>query len=225
MPSDLPRRFCCDEDLARIGKDGLDWAQDLEKLHQCGPRPETQELIDVIRAQGVEGAALLDIGAGVGAVHLALLEAGAARAVDVDASREYIAAARTEAERRELAGRVDYRYGDVVELAADLPRADIVTADSMICCYPYLAPLLAAVVRPGPRVVGLTYAHEAWWLRAWMRLTNAWWALRREPERWYIHRHREVDRLMGEAGYSVIHDSRTWNWRVVVYRREPAPTT
>ncbi|MEO6294336.1 MAG: methyltransferase domain-containing protein [Candidatus Limnocylindria bacterium] len=66
-------------------------------------------------------AALLDIGAGVGTLHLALLEAGAATAMDVDASKEYPAAARAEADRRGLAERVAYRYGDVVELAAELP--------------------------------------------------------------------------------------------------------
>lgn len=222
MTSDAPRGFCCDEDLARIGCDGFGAAQDLDRWCRSGPRPETQELIEVIRAQGVEGATLLDIGAGVGTVHVTLLEAGAASAVDVDASRDYLAAARAEAERRGLVGRIDYRYGDAVELAANLPAADIVTADSVICCYPYLAPLLAAAVRHGPRLVGLTYAHEAWWLRAWMRLLNVVWALRRRPDHWYIHRHAEVDRLMGEAGYGVIHDGGRWNWRVVVYRREPA---
>ena len=218
MPG-LPNRFCCDEDLERIGYDGHGWRRDLERLRRDGPRPTTQELIDAFRAEGVEGATIREIGAGVGVVHLALLEAGATQAVDVDASREYLAAAREEAERRGLAGHVEYRYGDVVELADELPRADIVTADSVICCYPYLAPLLAAAVRPGPRIVGLTYIHDAWWLRSWMRFWNVVWTLRRFPDRWCIHRHREVDRVMDEAGYEVIHDGGTWNWRVVVYRR------
>src|SRR5919106_749398 len=101
MPS-WPRRFCCDEDLALIGYDGRDAEKDLAALRARGPRPTTQELIDAIRVQGVDGATTLDVGAGVGAIHLALLEAGAASAVDVDASREYLAAARAEAERRGL---------------------------------------------------------------------------------------------------------------------------
>src|SRR6266498_1702187 len=100
MPRDWPRRFCCDEDLARIGYDGRDAAKDLASLHAGGPRRPTQELIDVTRANGVDGSVVLDIGAGVGAIHLALLEAGARHAIDVDASREYLAAARQEAQRR-----------------------------------------------------------------------------------------------------------------------------
>ena len=165
---------------------------------------------------------LLDIGAGVGIVHLALLEAGAARAIDVDASRDYLAAARAEAERRGLAERVDYRYGDVVELAAELPPVDIVTLDSVICCYPYLAALLRAAVSPGPRLVGLTYPHEAWWMRVAMHLYNARSALLRWPDRYYIHRRADIDRLMEEAGLEAIHRGGTRFWRVAVYRRERA---
>jgi len=219
MPSGWPRRFCCDEDLALLGYDGRGAQNDLAKWRSRGPHPATQELIDVIRAEGVAGAAILDIGAGVGAVHITLLEAGAATAVDVDASREYLATARAEAERRGLAGRVEYRYGDVVELGASLPSADIVTLDSVICCYPYLPPLLTAAVRPGPRLVGLTYPRDVWWMRAYMRLFNLSHALRRSTARYFIHRHARVNRLMADAGYTNAHEGGTRGWRVVLYRR------
>ena len=222
MASDPPRRFRSEEELDRIGYDGHAAAQDLEAWCCRGPRAETQELLDVILAEGVEGARLLDIGAGVGIVHVTLLDAGAASAVDVDASRDYLAAARAEAERRGLLDRIDYRYGDVVELADELPPADIVTADAVICCYPYLAPLLAAATRSRPRIVGLSYINDDWWLRAWMHVWNALWALRRLPDHWYIHRHATVDRLMGEAGYTKIHDGGSWIGRVVAYRRATA---
>src|SRR5919106_1640410 len=155
--SPTARRFCCDDDLASIGYDGLHADEDLAAWRSGRLNAATGELIDVVQAEGIAGVALLDIGAGVGAVHVTLLEAGAATAVDVDASREYLAVARAEAERRGLSDRVDHRYGDVVELAADLPPADIVTMDSVICCYPYLAPLLDAAVRTLPRIVGITY--------------------------------------------------------------------
>lgn len=218
MPSRLPRRFCCDEDLALIGYDGHEAAHNLESWLTRGPRRETQELIDVIRAQGVAGARVRDIGAGVGAVHTALLEAGAASAVDVDASREYLATARAEAERRGLADKVDYRYGDVVELAADLPPADIVILDSVICCYPYLPRLLDAAVVSEPRLAGLAYPRDVWWMRAYMLLYNATHWLKRSPARYFIHRRARVRDLMAEAGYAEIYDGGSPPWRVAVYR-------
>jgi 2-polyprenyl-3-methyl-5-hydroxy-6-metoxy-1,4-benzoquinol methylase len=131
------KRFCCDDDLAAIGYDGRNADQDLERWRSGRLYPWTEELIELIRAEGIEGVALLDVGAGVGAVHLSLLESGAASAVDVDASREFLAVARAEAERRGISARVDYRYGDLVELSPDLPPADIVTMDSVICCVPW----------------------------------------------------------------------------------------
>jgi magnesium-protoporphyrin O-methyltransferase len=217
MPASAPRRFCCDEDLAVIGYDGRDAGKDLASWHRRGPRPATQELIDAIRAHGVDGATLLDVGAGVGAVHITLLEAGAATAIDVDASREYLAIARAEAERRGLDGRVEYRYGDLVELAAGLPPADIVTMDSVICCYPYLPALLAAAVMRRPRLVGLTYPRDAWWMLAYARLFNMAHAVRRSPVRGFAYRHRQVRGLMAGAGYAEIYDGGSPGWRVVLF--------
>lgn len=218
MPSQWPRRFCCDEELAFIGYDGRDAAKDLASWRRSGPRRTTRELIDVILAEGVEGATVLDIGAGVGVVHTALLEAGVASAIDVDASREYLATARAEAERGGLADRVEYRHGDVVELAAELPSADIVTLDLVICCYPYLGPLLAAATRSRPRLVGLTYPRDVWWMIAFMRLFNAAHIVRRSPARYFVHRRTLVGRFMSQAGYVEIHDGGSPALRVAVYR-------
>jgi len=219
MPPQARKRFCCDDDLASIGYDGLNADQDLERWRSGRLYPWTEELIEIIRAEGIEGAALLDVGAGVGAVHLSLLESGAASAVDVDASREYLAVAKAEAERRGLSGRVDYRYGDVVELAPDLPAADIVTMDSVICCYPYLTALLDAAIRPGPRLIGLTYPRTVWWMVLYMRLYNATHWLRRSFVRYFIHHHSQVRRLLAERHYEETYDGGSRPWRVAVYRR------
>ena len=219
MPSGWPRRFCCDEELAFIGYDGRDAERELAALRANGPRRTTQELIDAVRAHGIGGAVVLEVGAGTGAVHLALLEAGAASAIDVDASREYIAAARKEAERRGIEGRVDYRYGDLVELAADLPRADVVVLDSVICCYPYLRLMLEAAVTPGPRLLGLTYPRDTWWMRIYMRAFNAHRYLTGSPERYFIHRHQTVRALLSSIGFFEIYDGGSRPWRVCAYAR------
>ena len=217
MPPGLPQRFCCEEDLALIGYDGGSAAADLTNLRKNGPRRETQELIDVIVRHGVRGATVLDIGAGVGAVHLSLLAAGAALAVDVDASREYQAAAREEAARRGVAAQVEYRFGDVVELAPELPTADIVTLDSVICCYPYLDRLLDAAVLSRPRLVGIAYPRDAWFMIAFMRLYNAVMAVRRSLARYFIYRHEEVRRRLASHGYDQVHDGGSRVWRVAVF--------
>ncbi|MDQ2853500.1 MAG: hypothetical protein M3R32_01425, partial [Chloroflexota bacterium] len=74
MPTDPTRRYCCDQDFERLF-DEQEAEHDLAEWHDSGPPDATQELIDALLAEGVEGARLLDIGAGVGIVHLELLVA------------------------------------------------------------------------------------------------------------------------------------------------------
>jgi len=221
MPNDAPPRPCCDQDFERIF-DERGAQHDLEQWHRGKMPAATRELIEAIRATGVQGATLLDIGAGVGAVHLELLEAGAARAVDVDASSAYIAAAAAEAARRGFGDRIEHRFGDVVELAADLPPADIVTLDRVICCYPDLPALLDAATASGARLIGLVYPADHWWMRGSVAVFNAMSRLLRRHHAFYVHRRTDIDRLLEHSGFAASHRGGGRVWLVAIYRRSAA---
>ena len=218
MPIDSPRRSCCDQDFERLF-DAREARHDLEQWRRGAVPAATRELIDAIRGIGVRGATLLDIGAGVGIIHLELLEAGAASAVDVDASSAYLEAAAAEAARRGLADRVTYHLGDIVEIAPDLHPAQIVTLDRVICCYPDLPAMLGAAVMPGTQVIGLVHPTDRWWMRASMAGFNAVSRLLRRRHSFYVHRRAEVDRLMRDAGFAESHRGGGRIWQVAVYRR------
>ena len=212
---------CCGQDFDRVF-DAREAERDLRCWQKDGLPDSTAELIESLRAAGVDGATLIDIGAGVGMVHLELLASGAASAIDVDASSAYLATARAEAERRGVAERITYRHGDVVDLAADLEPADVVTLDRVICCYPDLAALLGAALRPRPRLIGLVHPTDAWWVRAGASLLNGLsWLLRRRDD-FYIHRQAEIDGLLGTAGFEQLHKGGSRVWRVAVYGRSAA---
>ncbi|MEP6808512.1 MAG: methyltransferase domain-containing protein [Chloroflexota bacterium] len=172
--------------------------------------------------EGVEGKRLLDIGAGVGMVHLELLEVGAASAVDVDASAAFLAAARAEAERRGLADRVEHRFGDVVELAAELPPADVVTLDRVICCYPHLSAMLHAAMVPGAQIIGLVHPNDGWWMRAPMSIFNTFSRLMGRHHSFYVHRTAQIDQLMRAGGFAAAYARNGRVWRVALYRRSAA---
>jgi SAM-dependent methyltransferase len=220
MPSQNAPR-CCEPDFERIF-DEDEAASDLRDWKNNGLPDSTAELIEALRSQGLEGATLIDIGAGVGMVHLELLAAGAASAIDVDASSAYLAVARGEAERRGLGERVAYRHGNAVDLAAELPLADVVTLDRVICCYPDLRSLLAAAVLPRPRLIGLVHPADSWWVRASAAVLNALSGLLRRRDDFYIHRQAEIDRLLQQAGFRPLHKGGSPVWRVAVYGRSPA---
>jgi hypothetical protein len=111
-------------------------ASHLRKYREKGPILLTRALIDTLRAEGVEGATLLDIGGGIGAIQHDLIDAGVTYRTSVDASAPYPDAVRQESERRGHAGRVTYLHGDFVDLAESVPPAGIVTLDRAINVYP-----------------------------------------------------------------------------------------
>lgn len=221
MSNQSPRHCICDQDFERLF-DEREAKGDLDEWRRLGPPEATQELIDALRAEGVEDAALLDIGAGVGIVHLELLEAGAASAVDVDASTAYLATARAEADRRGLADRVEHRHGNVVELAVGLPPSDIVTLDRVICCYPDLRALLGAALSTGPRLIGLVHPNDVWWSRASAAAFNAIDRLLRRHHSFYVHRRTAIDALLKESGFIPRHRGGSRYWKVSVYARSEA---
>src|SRR4051794_11839673 len=131
---------------------------DLDEYRRHGPDQTTAWLIEGLRGGpggSVAGLSVLDIGAGVGAVHLQLIESGAAAAVDVDGSPAYVAAALAEAQRRGVADRVRHVTGDFVEVAPQLDPADLVALDRVVCCYPDMEALVASSVARARRRIGL----------------------------------------------------------------------
>ena len=71
-------------------------AKELKRYRTKGPIKSTRLLIDLLIAEGVRDASLLDVGGGIGAIQHELLDAGAASSVDVDGSEAYLAAASAE---------------------------------------------------------------------------------------------------------------------------------
>ena len=191
----------------------------LAAYRRGGPDRTTAWLIDGLVAGGVVGSTVLDIGAGVGAVHLALLEAGAVSAVDVDGSPAYVEVARAEARRAGRAGEVRHETGDFVALAPTIAPADLVALDRVVCCYPDMSALVRLSVARARRRYGLVYPRDTWWIRAGGALLNAVARLARQRTRAYVHRTAEVDALVRAAGFVPRVQRATLFWQVAVYER------
>ena len=197
--------------------------RDLLHYRANGPDPSTRRLLDALKAEGVEGATLLDIGGGVGAVQLELLAAGVARATDVDASSAYLATAEAEAAERGWRDRTTYLHGDFTRVADQVEPADIVTLDRVICCYPDARALIGRSAARARRLYGLVHPVDRWWTRAVARLGNLGYRLFRNPYRIHVHPQALIDSLIAEAGLRPVSVHDAWFWRAAVYRRDPAP--
>jgi magnesium-protoporphyrin O-methyltransferase len=195
---------------------------DLRSYRKSGSSTTTRWLVDGLTAGGVEGLTVLDIGAGVGAAHQALLAAGAAAVTDVDGSAAYVAVAREEAERIGTADRVTYEVGDFVELASSVAPADLVVLDRVICCYPQMEQLVRASLAHARLRYGLVYPRDSWWIRAGFAVLNGIARLVRVRTRAYIHRTAAVEAIIREAGFVPRLSRWSLVWQVAVYERATA---
>ena len=213
MPKD-----CCAIDYD-LHFDAEEARHDLLAYRKDGADGSTRRLIDVLVAEGVEGASLLDIGGGVGIVQLELLEAGVASSMDVDASAPYLEVAEAEAAERGFKDRTAYRHGDFVALADEVESADVVTLDRVICCYPDVRALVGTSARHARRLYGLVYPVDRWWTRGVGRIMNFFTMLSRSDYRMHVHSEQLVDRLIREAGLQPHYRHAGMVWQTVVYAR------
>jgi SAM-dependent methyltransferase len=213
---------CCDPDVYEHTFDAESSEQELRRYQREGPDDWTRRLIDELADGGVDGLTVLDIGAGVGAVHLALLAAGARSAVDVDASGPYQAVARSEAERRGLGDRVTYRKGDAVAIAPELDEADLVALDRVVCCYGDMPGLVGAAAGRTRRRLGMVLPRDDVWVRAMVATANGWNRIRRDRFRIHAHRTADVARVATAAGLVQRSAHRGVFWQSLVFERPGA---
>jgi 2-polyprenyl-3-methyl-5-hydroxy-6-metoxy-1,4-benzoquinol methylase len=195
-------------------------ASDLRKYREKGPIPSTLALIDALKAEGVEGATLLDIGGGIGAIQHELIQAGVSHATSVDASAPYLDAAREESERRGHAGRVTYLHGDFVELAESVVPAEIVTLDRVINVYPDWERLAGLAAARAERLYCLVHPRDTRTVRLVIFVMNLFLRLLRKPVRAAVRPPDAIERMARENGLSP-HVSRNVGaaWQVSIYHR------
>jgi SAM-dependent methyltransferase len=196
------------------------WAVEDADAYRAGQLDNTTRmLISALILFGAKGRDLLDIGGGVGAIQLRLLAAGATTATSVDASIAYIEVAREEANRVGLAERIAYHHGDFATLAGEIPEADIVTLDRVICCYHDAMALVSLSAAKARRYYGLVYPRDRLLVRLGLAFENLGYRLRKSPFRAFVHPTSLVDALVRENGLVQVYRSTTFAWQVVVYER------
>jgi SAM-dependent methyltransferase len=197
---------------------------DLERYRRDGPDRTTGMLLDMIRALGVRGKSILDVGSGIGAIDHELLREGAGHAILADGSMPYQEAARQEARRRGHLDRIEFIDGDFVSRADRVDTADIVTLDRVICCYPDMEALVARSAAKARSLYGLVLPRDRALIRSGLRLLNLWYRARRSPYRAFAHPNDRVDAIVAAAGLRPTRQAHTFFWRVVLYERMATPS-
>jgi hypothetical protein len=169
-------------------------ARDARAFRERGLNKTSRTLVEL--AGDVSGETVLDVGGGVGAIGLTLLERGAARATNVELSGGYEDAARELASERDVSARIDRRIADFVESDSAIAEHDVVVLHRVVCCYPDLDGLMDTSARHARRALVLTYPQQRWWIGAGLKLVNLFLRLSRCGFRTYLH---PVDRILDSS--------------------------
>jgi SAM-dependent methyltransferase len=193
--------------------------RDLKSYRKKGPGPTTRLLRDLLADTGAIDGILLDVGSGIGGLTFELLERGVTRAIAVDASAAYLAAAAREATRRDRLRAIELVQGDFLEVAPQIPKATVVTLDRVICCYPSYEALLNESLRHAERLFAFSYPRDAWYVHAAIGFENRLRWLKRNPFRAFVHPVNRMTGIIERAGFKLVARRQTWQWSADVWTR------
>jgi SAM-dependent methyltransferase len=185
----------------------------------------TASLLEAITEAGVTDRTVLDVGCGIGDLAIEVVTRGAASGTGYDLSPKAIEEARKLAAFRGVGDRMRFQVGDGAKL--DLPAADIVVINRVVCCYPDTEHLLEHTLGAARSVFAMTapVSKGATGLlnRIWGVFGNIGYRLR--PKKYggfrvFIHDLDRIDERIRAAGFRrVRHEQRRVVWDLAVYTR------
>ena len=185
----------------------------------------TASLLDAITDAGVADRSVLDVGCGIGDLAIEVVARGGASGTGYDLSPKAIDEARTLAASRGVDDRMRFEVGDGAKL--DLPAADIVVINRVVCCYPDTDNLLEHTLGAARSVFAMTApvskGPTGWLNRLWSALENVGYRLR--PSKYggfrvFIHDLDRIDERIRAAGFRrTRHERRRVVWDLAVYTR------
>jgi magnesium-protoporphyrin O-methyltransferase len=167
-------------------------ARDLRRYREEGLSKTARDLVEL--CGDVTGASVLEVGGGIGAVQLELLEAGARRSTNVELSGGY-----EDAAAELFAGRdTDRRIGDFVD--EDIDPHDVVVMHRVVCCYPDVEALVGTAAARAQRRLALTVPQQRRWIGWGFAVLNVWLRLSRCGFRAYRHSFARIDTAAATKG-------------------------
>jgi len=210
---------CCDPRGHERLFDARNAEADAERYRRSGLDPLGRRMVDALAARGLAGSTVLEIGGGVGALHLELLRAGAERATNVEIVASYEASARELLAEMRLADKVERHVLDFARDGDRIPEADVVVLHRVICCYPDMPALLGRSAAHARGYLALTYPPSTWWRRLTFAAENLLHRIRRRGFTAYVHDPVAMREEARRAGFRMLEDSGGAMWRLTVFER------
>jgi hypothetical protein len=194
-----------------------------ESYRRKGLDRNAQRLVDFVRQHGIEGRTVLELGGGIGAIQLELLQAGAAHAENIELSPAYEPYAAELLRTAGLESRVERRLLDFADTAETVDAADVVVLHKVVCCYPDYEALVGAAAVHAKHQLVLTFPRRSWWTRLGFTGGNLIERLRRRTFRAYVHSPAAMIAVARSHGLEPTTSQRGRVWEFCGFERIDAP--
>jgi magnesium-protoporphyrin O-methyltransferase len=194
-------------------------AGEARRYRRNGLDGTSKRIFDFIRGRGIEGKTLLEVGGGIGAIEIELLKAGMARAVNVELTPTYEAAAGDLLVEAGLSDRVGRRVMDFAEAGTEVETADVVVMNRVICCYPDMPKLAGAAADRARGLLVMSFPNRRWWTRLGLTLANFGFRVIRMQFRVFLHPPALIVAAVEERGFKTRLNQPGLLWQVVALER------
>jgi magnesium-protoporphyrin O-methyltransferase len=189
------------------------------RFRTAGLEPVQKHLVEGIKRNSIEGCSVLDIGCGVGSIHLTLLREGASRSVGIDISEGMLQEARQFSDRFGLTGRAHYVTGDFTQISSSVEESDITVLDKVVCCYEDVATLIHTSTDKTRQTYALSHPKENLLMKGLFKghtlLANFFgWSF--HP---FWHDWAAMKSLILSRGFRLVYENSTISWQVLVFER------
>jgi 2-polyprenyl-3-methyl-5-hydroxy-6-metoxy-1,4-benzoquinol methylase len=188
--------------------------REARRYRRRGLTSTTRRIADLLIRRGVRDLTVLEVGGGLGALAIELLEAGAERATCVELTPTYERAAAALLREAGLESRVERRVMDFAVAGVDIEAADVVILDRVICCYPDAVTLAGAAAEHARGVLVLSFPNGRWWTRLILRLGNVLLKVMRREFQVFAHRPSLIVATAESAGLRTMRNRPGVFWQV-----------
>jgi 2-polyprenyl-3-methyl-5-hydroxy-6-metoxy-1,4-benzoquinol methylase len=193
-------------------------AGEAKRYRRKGLDGTSTRIFDFIRERGVEGKTLLEVGGGIGAIAIELLKAGMTRAINVELTPTYEAAAGELLVEAGLANLVERRVMDFAEAGPEFD-ADVVVMNRVICCYPDMPKLAGAAADRARGLLVMSFPNRRWWTRLGLTVTNIGFRAIRMQFRVFLHPPTLILAAVERRGFTTKLNQPGILWQVVSFER------
>ena len=204
---------CCDPNGLNQIFTGRLVRQELQAYQRRGLGKRQRSLVEELGSL-IPGAAVLDIGCGVGAVGTTLLAKGAGSGTFVDISAAYLRAARQVVAQAGFDATSAFYQDDFAASERPYTPADVVVLDRVVCCYPDAAALLTKAAQCSRGTLIFTYPKPFWFMPLLRKLCAFGMRLFGCEYRFFLHDPAQLLKAATSAGHTPVVTRSVGLWQV-----------